>query len=1288
MFSSLSSYIWTTSETGSPLEEITFTINGKTYTVNSKTVPVDTSLNTFIRNHAHLTGTKFMCLEGGCGACIVNMNGTHPVTKQTTSWAVNSCLLPVFACHGTDILTIEGIGNRKDGYHPAQQRLANFNGTQCGYCSPGMVMNMYSLLESKKGQVSMEEIENSFGGNICRCTGYRPILDAFKSLAIDADKQLLEACRDIEDLTKLCPKTGTTCSGKCSAIEQIRAKQPIRMIFENDTEWHKVYNIDEIFSVLEKIGEKPYMLVAGNTKHGVYRRSENLKVFIDINSIDELHSHSMGNELLVGGNVSLTEFMTILSEAANKTNNLSYCTELAKHIDLVASVPVRNSGTIAGNLCIKNQHHEFPSDIYLILEAVGAQLTIVELGGKTSTVSPMEFVQMDMSKKIIKNLSLPPLDPSVNFFRSFKIMPRAQNAHAYVNGAFLLKLNNSKNSVDEARICFGGINPNFTHATNTEKLLIGKNPFDNNTLQAACNALAAELDPDWVLPDASVEYRKNLAVSLFYKFILGIAPEGQINVKSEYKSGSTVMQRPLSSGKQTFDTYKKNWPLTRNVPKIEALAQTAGEAKYCNDLPPQPGELYAAYVLATQTNSRIAQIDPSAALKMPGVVGFFTAKDIPGINNFMPASHGNQDVEEIFCSGQVQFHGQPIGVIVAETFNSAQRAANEVTITYQKTSDKPIYPTLKSIMDVNVQDRFFDVSFDKKGKSYRVAPAVTATKNIKGRFEIAGQYHYTMETQTCVCVPIEDGMDVYSSTQWMDLTQTAIAESLKLPQNSFNLQVRRLGGGYGAKISRATQIACACALAAHLTNRPVRFVLKIEENMRAIGKRYGCINDYDIDVDKTGKITKMNNSYAQDYGVSLNESVQGATTEFFKNCYDTKTWKTVGKAVRTDAASNTWCRSPGTTEGVAMIENIMEHIAHETGLDPFEVRMANMAKDNKMLQLMPQFRQDVKYDERKRAIDEFNAGNRWKKRGIAIIPMQYWLDYFGQLNAIVSIFAGDGTVSVTHGGIEMGQGMNTKVAQVTAYALGIGLEKVNVKPSTTWTSPNAIVTGGSITSEAVCYAVKKACDMLLDRMKPIRDANEGASWEKVVKLSNDKSIDLCAEAQYKAEDLKPYYIWGLSCAEIETDILTGNVQIKRVDILEDTGESMSPGIDVGQIEGAFVMGIGYYFTEALVYDNASGALLTDRTWTYKPPGAKDIPIDFRIKFLQNSANPAGVLRSKATGEPALNMSIVVLFALRNALKSARQDASLPDEWIPMGTPTTPDQIYMLAGNKIEQYLLN
>uniref|UniRef100_A0A6E8VPM8 FAD-binding PCMH-type domain-containing protein n=1 Tax=Anopheles coluzzii TaxID=1518534 RepID=A0A6E8VPM8_ANOCL len=1173
MFSTLGSYIWGSSEGDSPLTEVTFTINGKPYTVDAGKISVDTSLNTFIRNHAQLTGTKFMCLEGGCGACVVNVNGLHPVTKEKKSWAVNSCLFPIYACHGLDVLTVEGIGNRKDGYHPIQQRLAHLNGTQCGYCSPGMVMNMYSLMEANRGSISMEDVENAFGGNICRCTGYRPILDAFKSLAVDADEKLLDACQDIEDLTKTCPKTGSACAGKCpSARDRAEAKRPVRLVFEDAKEWHRVSQVADIFAIFEQIGTKPYMLVAGNTAHGVYRRSPSLQVFIDINAVEELHTHSVSNsELVVGASVSLTEFMQILDTAANKSPNFAYCKQLEKHIDLIANVPVRNAGTIAGNLSIKNQHHEFPSDMYLILEAVGAKLTLVEAGGKTSLISPSEFVQLDMQKKLLKSVTLPALDGTHYVFRSFKVMPRSQNAHAYVNGAFLTKFAEDSVTVESIRICFGGINPEFTHATATESFLVGKNLFDAETIQATMNQLSNEIRPDWVLPDASSEYRKNLAMALYYKYLLNVAPDGTVLVKPSFRSGGTVLERPLSSGQQSFDTYERNWPLTKNIPKIEALAQTSGEAKFTNDLPVQPGELYAAFVIATKPHTRIGKIDATDALKYPGVVAFYSAKDIPGTNNFMPASLGNQEVEEIFCSGEVLYHGQPVGVIVAETFNQANHAATLVNILYERiTQPQPIYPTLKSLVDNQTKTRIFDepATTTRRGSSYRVK--VSAARKVPERFEVAAHHPCTIESKS----------------------------------------------GTAA-------------------------------------------SDYEVDVESTNN-----------------------------NCYDTKTWKVVGKAAKTDAPSNTWCRAPGTTEGIAMIENIMEHVAWELGLDPLELRLANMPEGSKMRELLPQFRADVEYNQRKAAIDQFNVDNRWRKRGIAISLMRYPLGYFGALHALVAIHAGDGSVSVTHGGIEMGQGMNTKAAQVAAYVLGLPLEKISIKPTTSLTSPNAIVTGGSMTSEAVCYAVKKACEILLERIKPVRDAHKDAPWETVTQLCYAGNVDLCATYQYRATELKPYIIWGLSCAEVEVDVLTGNVQLRRVDILEDTGESLSPGIDVGQIEGAFIMGVGYWLTEALVYNAEDGALLTNRTWTYKPPGAKDIPVDFRVRFLQKSSNPAGVLRSKATGEPALNMSIVVLFALRNALRSARKDAGLADDWISMGTASTPDQVHLLAGNSIEQYKLN
>lgn len=321
-------------------------INGRPFHLDPLRIPVDTSLNTFIRQEANLSGTKSMCFEGGCGACIVAVQGCHPVTKENRIWAVNSCLMPVYACEGLNVITVEGIGDKANGYHVAQSRLAQLNGTQCGYCSPGMVMNMYSLMESKGGQVTMADVENSFGGNVCRCTGYRPIMDAFKSLAVDADEKY-KLC-DIEDFpgTKKCPKTGSDCSGSCK--DKLKNGFPKSLhLTVGDREWHKVYDVSEISQILGNSSGKKYMLVSGNTAHGVFRRDKDVKIFIDVNSVDQLRSHALGKELEIGGGVKLTEFMEILKNAAEtNAQYYSYCRELYEHVDLIANVPVRNVGII------------------------------------------------------------------------------------------------------------------------------------------------------------------------------------------------------------------------------------------------------------------------------------------------------------------------------------------------------------------------------------------------------------------------------------------------------------------------------------------------------------------------------------------------------------------------------------------------------------------------------------------------------------------------------------------------------------------------------------------------------------------------------------------------------------------------------------------------------------------------------------------------------------------------------------------------------------------------------
>ncbi|CRL08599.1 CLUMA_CG021336, isoform A [Clunio marinus] len=1234
-----------------------------------------------------------MCLEGGCGACVVTLKGVHPVTKEKTTWAVNSCLQNIYSCHGLDIITVEGIGSKKNGMHQVQKRLANFNGTQCGYCSPGMVMNMYSLLESKNGKVTMEEVENSFGGNICRCTGYRPILDAFKSLASDADETLLNLCKDIEDLdgTKTCPKTGTPCIGSCSAIGKVDPKHSLKLTFEDDREWHKIYNLTELFKVMGTIGYRPYQLVAGNPAHGVYRRSADLKVFIDISSVEELRGFKVNdNTLEIGGNVTLTEAMEIFTKVANEKKGFESLKEFVTHIDLIANVPVRNNGTIAGNLALKYANLSFPSDVFVVLEAVGAKIVLFSGAQKQdehNPLAPSDFLNVSMRRKVIGKIIFPSLSSSF-VFRSYKIMPRAQNAHSYVNAAFLLQFNEEKTFIKSASICFGGIDDFFDHAEKLEKFLIGKDIYLNEVLQNACEVLEKEIKPDSDPSISSPEFRKHLAISLFYKFVLNTSPSDK--VKSEFKLGGETLKREISSGQQQIDVNEGKSKLYKRIPKVEADIQCTGEAQYVNDIPKFENELHAAFVLGDKVNGRIKSIDASEALNISGVVAFYAAKDIPGLNNFMPLRFKmfNLKIEEVFCRDKLLYHGQPVGIVLAETFDLAYKARKFIKIDYSfDHDDEPIYPTIREVMKAKADDRLFDVpEYYLKASEY----GNDKQHKISGHFEIPStQYHYSMETQQCLVVPSEDDcLDVYSSAQWSDTNQISIAEVLNIPVSNVNTYVRRLGGAFGGKISRQGQIACAAALGSYLTKKPVRLIMSMEDNMRAIGKRFSSMSDYVAEVDNLGKIQTLKHHYIHDQGCSPNEVVQFNTSVYIGNCYNIKSWDVTTQSALTHSASNTWMRAPGTTDAIAMTEHVMEHIARVVGRDPIDVRMENLEDGSEFKTMIPTFINDVKYRERKAAIDKFNLKNRWVKRGIAVSPMKYFIAYFGSMHGIVSIYHGDGSVALSTGGVEMGQGLNTKVMQVASHVLGIPFEKISIKPSNSLNNANDIGSVASVTSEVACYIVKKCCEILMERMKPFKDENPEASWEEIVENAFLKNTDLSATYMYKQEEMETYYVYGLSCAEVEVDLLTGNILLKRVDILEDTGESMSPGIDIGQIEGGFVMGLGIWLTENLIYDPKTAELLTDRSWNYKPPGAKDIPIDFRIKLVQKKPNPCFVLRSKAVGEPPVTMGVVVSFAIRHAIDSARKDNGCEDLWYVLSPPISPEKIILAAGLNIKDFKLN
>ncbi|XP_024217422.1 uncharacterized protein [Halyomorpha halys] len=1244
---------------------VTLFVNGKKCDVRTDVGP-NTTLLTFLRNHVGLKGTKYMCKEGGCGACVVNYTSRHPVTQEEKSFAVNACLLPILSCQGASITTVEGIGNKITGYNKVQTTLAKFNGTQCGFCSPGMVMNMYSLLSSKDN-VTMTEVENSFGGNICRCTGYRSILDAFKSLSVDATETLREKIKDIEDIGKSCQNGSQNCnfkSLKCLKTQsQIKGKNSL---------WLTPETLEEIKTIFKN--HTNIRLVAGNTAQGVYKSIISSPVYIDLNLVPELKDYKVtSRQLELGANMSLSETI-LLFLSISKRKNFEYLKLFANHIELVANIPIRNRGTLAGNLMIKYHHPEFPSDLFLLFELVKA--TIIIDGLENEAISLTEMYRKDMSKSIITKIILPALSEECTV-ETFKIMPKSQNSFALINAGFLFLFDDNFCVKEKPSIIYGNINSNFVHATKTENYFAGKNIF--KAFKAGVSILSEEMEPNQTTVASSV-FKKQLALNLLYKFVLHLKPD-QINLF--YQSGGVSLERPLSQALQSYETKPRNWPLTKPIHKLEAVLQCSGEALYVNDIPELSNQMYGALVLATQANSTIKRIDPSPALAMDGVVAFFSANDIPGKNICCPPTAvTTTSREKLFCSGKVLYSGQPVGIIIAKTEDVANTAAQFISIDYIE-SQEELCLTIKDVLKTENTSR---INHFSKYKPKRNINFEKLKYKVEGEVEMGPQYHFTMEPQSCLCNPTEDGINIFASTQWMSCIQGAVSKVLNIPENSINMEVKRIGGGFGSKITRASLVATACALAAYKLNCPVKVILDIETNMKAIGKRNASYSKYEAGFDDTGYIEWLKVKHYSDEGCYPNDPAVMLFKSGMVNCYDSSGWEIDLNTVSTSTPSSSWMRAPGTLEGMAVIEELIEHISFVLKKDPLEVRLQNIKESSYIRNMIGNIKESSSYQERKEKIQTFNKSNRWKKRGISLIPMSFDVYYFFCQPSMVSIYGYDGTVSITHGGVEMGQGINTKAVQICASTLGIDESKIKVKSSSVLTSPNAQMSGASITSDNVVYTTMKACEILNERLEPIKKQMKDAKWEEIIAQANADNIHLNASYMNKTQDeeIKSYCAYGVAVTEVELDVLTGQYQILRTDILQDAGESINPEIDIGQVEGGFVMGLGYFLTENIIYDPKSGLTLTHNTSNYWVPGPKDIPSDFRVTLLKNAPNPYGVVRSKATGEPPVCLALSAVHALKNAIMSARKDCE-ENEWLSFSQPFSVEKVCQATKTSLEQF---
>ncbi|CAG5117383.1 unnamed protein product [Candidula unifasciata] len=1282
---------------------VSFTINGTQYTAGNEYNPA-TSLNDFMRLSRASMGTKGSCYEGGCGVCLVTVKLYDPVSQQNVEYAVNSCCLQLFACDGFEITTIEGLGNPRKGLHVIQERLVEHDGAQCGYCSPAQVMNMYGLLQ-KNPTVTVQQVEDEFDATICRCTGYRSILDAMKTFAVDAPQNLKGKVVDIEDLdAKLCKKTGKSCSGHCkttghsdhSCSNQIA--KPVHIVGANG-QWFKPTSLSELQAVLLQYANNNYRLVFGNTGFGLYQELGpwNFDILIDIRAVQELYTVKLGSTIVLGANLSLQNLIDIFEQKATDPS-VPYASAFVQHLKITAQHGIRNMSSWAGNLMLKRAHLEFPSDIFVLLETVSAQLTIVDANGVQSTCSCAEFLNVDMKGKVIISASLPTYSGTGVQVRTYKTSSRLQASQAFINAGFNFNLDANNNFLVKSRpsIVLQGINSALTHAVQTEAFLVNKALGDPAVLQGALSTLSSELTPDTFPLWTDPSYRRSLAISLFYKFVLDVC---QSKADARYASGGQGLVRTPMVGTQDYDTDQTKWPLTEPMKKITAPYLATGVVQYLDDLPLAPGELCASVVISTEGSATIDTVDASAALAVPGVVAFIQASDIPagGVNNWRPYGIFGDFKEELLSTGTILYAGQPIGIVVADLQTTADTAAALVKVTY-----KNVQIPIVDIQTAIKQKSFFPNPPPPVVSGNAAAAIAASPKKISGSVGCGSQYQFHLEPQLTICTPTDvGGMKVKTTTQWIDGSLESVAQVLGLQQSDVTVEVERLGGAFGGKITQNFLVSGLCALAAYVVGRTVKMRVDIHTNMKMLGKRTPYYAEYQVGSDVTGKLTGVIITLYGDEGWGLTDVESSMfVQDWFDNAYYCPNWLFTPIPLKTNKPVNTGCRAPGSAPFIFVMESIMEHLAKSLQLDPLAVKQLNLytsgQKDPAGMvlnyvtigEIVTQLKADINYNQRIQAVNDFNKANRWKKRGLAVMPMRFAIMWSGsQFNSHVIIHHGDGSVSVAHGGIDVGQGINTKIIQVCAYELGIPMSKIRVKKSSSTINANSYTTGGSITTELCCIGVIESCRILKDRMAPVKAAMGGnPSWEDLVARCYQLMVNLTASYVTHQNDpfAAHYSSYSATCAEAELDVLTGQYQLRQLDMLYDCGDSMNPELDIGQVEGGFAMGLGYFLQEDLKYDPKTGEVLTAGTWDYKPPLPKDLPMNLNFKFLKKTPNPIGVLGSKAVGEPPLVTAAACLFAIKHAVEAARAETA-QDTFFSLSAPATVDKVQALCLNNISSY---
>jgi len=1281
---------------------IRFWVDGKKFEITNPSPSI--TLLDWMREFQGLTSTHVGCGEGGCGACTLAL-----VLPSGETRPINSCLRRLCAVDGCHIMTTQSLGNVRDGLHPVQEAITN-NGTQCGFCTPGWVMNMYSLLENNS-YLTREQVEQNFDGNLCRCTGYRPILAAFGEFASGGS-----CCRKHTSIPKPLEMAD-------HVAKPLHFSDPL-----TGEEYYRPVTMHQLGGIRQRVesAKKKVCFMSGTTATGVVKYLvKNVctedTVLVDVNYLPEISSSSVDESgLTFGAAVSIGHLLSQV-EKVDDEGFRAY----AEHLKLVASVQVRSVGSWGGNvmLCrqsfLEESYSYFPSDIVLVLATAGTTVKVMVDGCAPQIVDILTLIEMKGNVLLISGHI--PRSSEKSLARTFKLMRRHVFTHAIVQLGVHFTFAKDW-TVTRARVIIGGVTSKIMVAQDTVKAIVG-NELSPKVLSEAKLALTRDIDDG--NPNAMLQHKTVACAYLFKSFLQAHQLRGRLHASCE----SALLRltgfdtRPVSSGDHSLFSVDNNIsPVGIWMPKIESGIQATGESIYPSDK--GHGFLFGQLVFSTSCNAKLVAIDAHEALGMPGVVEFVAASDIPGTNgwmSFLTSVPGCEYAKEkLFfeLNDTIPYVGVMLGVIVAKTWAQAYKAARAVKQVYID-----LKPPVLGIVDASTkhavlcQDHVSRIRSVGKHilRGAQVGEPLpdqgttkrsTRSQNIVSSVMTGEQYHFPLETHALCVVPTGDTMQIFISSQCNDIVQSAVAGALGVLTSKIRVEGMRIGGGFGGKIIAQAASACAIAVAAHKLKQPVRLQTERRNDMQAFGLRNSFKFDYDATFLSDGKLEACDLNVHLDVGHI--PGISGLLTTILDKdvggVYNfTGGLKLSHQVCLTNKPAAAVMRAPGAMQASFFQASLLDHIAKTVGKDVDDVMEMNMYKvgdinregvelgsktfNYTVPQLWSQIQASAQYKERKAEVEQFNKTNKWKKKGISITASKFGVpssDY--KLGALLTAYV-DGSVHVSVGGVDMGQGLNTKVAQCVAYTLGVPVASVTVEGGDTFVCGNQSYTGNSGSSESCCNAAMEAATILKNRLAPF----VGKSWTETLLAGKLAGISLSAEGWFNGIAMEPhksvYATYGAAVSEVILDVLTGDVRVERVDMIVDLGSQLNAAVDIGQIQGGFVQALGYLLTEEVRW-GADGTQTSPGTWEYKIPTAYDVPVVLNVSLLQDTPNPRSIaLGSKAVAEPIMSLINGTYLALKKAIYASRSEFGSGSEFVPLHVPTTRESIQSAIGLSLEHIQL-